>query len=265
MNDAKNEIENISIEDFCWLNIVPGRISFEIKSFAPGIHFTISWDAEQHVNLHLTRNINAPLKPKIEIIRWKKSFVNVVMNVISQRLEGKVYLPFAIKSFSRKNRKQGKVVFFDQVATDLGKDTFEGLLIDHFLQHSSRSKKRIKVLKSIIENLKEAPVMPYLLDHLVHKGRSLRKGTFKGSNQNAGILYINGEAILFCWIKGRLFKINSNFSIKSLMYVCRPEFVELVMDRISESLKIISTANSYHDTQAYHCPIELLPEHISYE
>ena len=70
MKKEDKKINWFKIKGLGWVQINPHLLSFGYKSLPKDVHFTISWNGEKYIDLHLTRNVSdKDDKPCIPILK----------------------------------------------------------------------------------------------------------------------------------------------------------------------------------------------------
>jgi len=256
-------INSLSIGDLFWSEIEDGRISFRFHGMAPSVHFTISWENENNINLHITKNIgDGTYKPKIVIAKWDKDLVNKFIPYIPALIIGKIYEPLSFKIYSRRSRKNIRIIYLDEIENHANFKSFEKDATGIFKKHSvvkrkNRLKIKTSVEKDFLSLFSSGPIKSLFLNNL----RTLHTKSFKSPASRCGIIFLGNKKHQFVTYNNRCYILKNRKNFQEFLKVfMKPELVDELTVKVNEALIRIKDANTYADTLPYNNPHQLYLE-----
>jgi len=255
-----NQIDYISIEDLFWIQFKYELVSFGHHRLPSDVHFTISYDRRsEDINFHLTRNVtDASDKPKITVACMNKQLLRDLQAPLASALFNELFVPLKIKFWRGKYGKNLYYCSFNELEKDKRKHHLEEKMISGFKEISHiKRKTRLKIKEAteekIIAMFGSTKMRNLLLDNL-------RRIPAKFSNDtDTGYLITKKQMVLFIRVGDTWYTINDKVRPAELLMagVDTTTSTELIR-KFNESLAIIKTAKSYHDTNPYGNPICLV-------
>lgn len=253
-------IDYLSIEDLGWVHFKTQLTSFGYHGLPPDVHFTISYDKRsEDINFHLTRNVPANKnKPKIAIACINKDLLNKLQAPIAQTVLDKLFLSLNIKFIRSKYGKRLYYLSFADIERDDRKISIEATIINDLKKISSiRRKTRLKLNSSNETVLKTM--------FLTAKMRNLLLGNLKklpkqfSNTTDTGFLLAGKTIVSFIRIDQNWYRINDRTNPIDLFLA----WIDLstrkaLIDKFTESISLIKTAETYRDTEPYDTPIRLV-------
>jgi hypothetical protein len=254
------QIDYISIEDFFWIQFREELVSFGHHYLPADVHFTISYNSRsEDINFHLTRNVFDCLnKPKITIACMNKELFKDLQEPLSAAIFNKLFVPLDIRFWRGKYGRDLCYLSFSELEKDKRKEQVEEKITQSFkeISHVKRkSKLKIKgaTEKKITGIIASAKMRNLMLDNL----RSVPVKFIHHSD--AGFLLTKKQVVPFIRFGDNWYRIKDQVKPMDLLMagVDTVTSKELV-NKFNESLTIIKTAKSYHDTEPYDNPICLV-------
>lgn len=257
------KIDSLSISDFLWAQFKENRFSFSFKGLPKSVHFTIAWNPETgKMNLHITKNTgNGNDKPKFIIANFDKPFLDELMSFVPSLVFQKVFQPVSFKKHSRKERKNIKLIFLDDIEKKTAKPNIAEELSTIWQLGSSVKRKRLSISKEIDEHL-----LPFISSYrmrmlLIDNMRRLNKNSFSSAAIRPGIILFGNKVSPFISVNGKCYAFTKRIGIYELLTtLTNPEFARALLDYIKEALERLPDARSFQDTIPYNRPYQLYME-----
>lgn len=261
-SNLSKSVDSITIDKLFWIQFAESRVSFSFEGLPEGIHFTISWSNPERINFHITKNTgDGTNKPKVDIAIWDTDLVNAFSPYIPSIIINKMYKPMTFGRYSRRDRKNIRIVYFDEVEGLIKTKKTEERFMDIFQKHFLVKRKKLKIKASagsdIVPFIKQSGLTKVFLDNL----RSLKPNSFSSGHSRAGLLFLGNKKHHFitynnkCMIKGRHMNMEDLF--KTFM---NARLVKELSAKIKVALFEIEKAYSYNDTIHLNNPISLFLE-----
>lgn len=257
-NPAK-PIDSISIDKLIWIQFAESRVSFSFEGLPEGIHFTISWSNPNRINFHITKNTgDGKNKPKVVIAIWDNELVNAVTPCISSIIINKMYKPMSFGKYSRRDRRNIRIVYFDEVEGQISAQKTEERFKQLFQKHSSIKRKKLRIKMSagsdIIPFIRQSGFTKVFLDNL----RSLKPNSFSSAHSRAGLLFLGNKKHHFITYNNQcMILVNNMATVDLFKAFMDPELVNDLAAKIKLVLSEIENAYTYNDTNHLNHPIRL--------
>jgi hypothetical protein len=257
--ETENIINTISLGKIIWLQFKENRISFTFPGLPKSIHFTIAWNIETgKANLHITKNTgDGKNKPKLVIANFDKYFLEDLMKFAPMVCFHKIFEPINFKKYSRKSRKNIRLLFLDNFGSKEN-NLLEEKMLDTWKQISTTKKHRLK-----IENDFEKAFLPLVKSKqtktlLEDKLRELTSRSFNTEKSRSGIIIIGKKSYPFLTINGKCFAITKKVNPYELFTsFTESDFAHSIVEYINEALMRIQGATTFEDTLSFNRPYTL--------
>jgi len=252
-------IDSISIDKLFWIQFAESRVSFSFEGLPKGIHFTISWTNPSRINFHITKNTGDGLnKPKVVLAIWDKEFVNAFTPCIPSIIINKMYKPMSFGKYSRRDRKNIRIVYFDEVEGQINTKKAEVCFKQLFQKHSSIKREKLKIKPSagsdIVPFIRQSGFTKVFFDNL----RSLKPNSFSSAHSRAGLLFLGNKKHHFITYNNQcMILVNNMATLDFFKTFMNPELVNELAEKIRLAVSEIKNAYSYNDTNHLNHPIRL--------
>jgi len=260
-----NVVNSISFGKLFWTQFDESRVSFSFQGLPEGIHFTISWANPDRINLHITKNTgDGTNKPKVVIAIWDKELVDAFTPYIPSIIINKMFKPLSFRKYSRRDRKNIRIVFFDETEKKMSSQKTEERFSQILQQHSSVKRRKLKIKASVASDIipffKESGLAKVFVDNL----RSPKPNSFSSAHSRAGVLYLGRKKHHFITYRNQCMILVRSMTMEDMcMTFMNSELVNELADKIKLALSEIQNANSYDDTIYLNNPIRLFSEHFN--
>jgi hypothetical protein len=261
----KKPITSFSFNKLFWLESKGNRISFRLDGIPKDIHFTISWENSEKVNLHITKNIgDGTDKPKIVIIEINKSLVAEIVGFIPQLIINQLYKPLSFKGLSRASRKNIRLFYFDNIESHPQIKVLEDKILNLFKENSSVKKGKLKVTfnreKELLCHMTSDEMRAFLLNNL----RKLSRDSFGSKELKAGIIIMGNNISQFLCSNGRCYKLRKKLTLQGILSsFMKPELSKSIIQLITDSVVRLKDAQTYLDTEPFNRPYQLYLENAT--
>lgn len=256
-------IDSFSISDLFWTQFKKNRISFSFKGLADSVHFTIAWNNETgKMNLHITKNLgDGTNKPKFVIAYFNKDFLDELMSFAPATIFNYIFQPVSFKRYSRKSRKNIRLMYLDELETDNNYSSIKNELTSKWNQQSQVKRNRFKIRKgfekAFIPIIHTKPIRSFLQNNI----RNLSGRSFNSKSIRGGILVIGKKAFPFISSNGKCYAMTKRMTIYELLTTfSNPEFARSLVEYINEALLRLPDAQSLADTEPFNRPFTLFIE-----
>ncbi|MBA3283855.1 MAG: hypothetical protein H0U27_02185 [Nitrosopumilus sp.] len=255
-----HEIDYISVKDFGWAHFKTQLNSFGHHGLSPDVHFTISYGKRsEDINFHLTRNVSDNAnKPKIAIACIDKDLLNKLQAFIAQIILSNLLLPLDISFLRSKYGRRLYYLSFSDITQNSRQIDIEAKITNDFKRISSVKRKTRLKISSPNETVLKGMFLTAKMRNLLLG--NLRKLPKKFSNTtDTGFLLAGKTSVSFIRLDQIWYQINERINLMDLFlaWIDSSTRKELV-DKFTESISIIKTAETYKDTETYDAPIRLV-------
>jgi hypothetical protein len=255
-----DQINNIRIKDWFWIHFHASFISFGFKSLPDDVHFTLACNEESpDLNLHITRNIGVPHKPRIELVRVNKSEFEKMAPYAIMSLINLFIKPFNLRKHLRKHKKKGlkfipiEALQSGQCATDM-----ESLLVDGFKPLTKIKKtRRLKIDGDLEGKTMELIQSPAMLDNMRNARQNFTYRSLK--SVKGGIFRINKKTTALLQIQGKWFEYSKKpLPIDLLASVVGQEYALYLTRYLKKSIIRVKNAKTAAETEQWNFPLVLV-------
>jgi len=249
------KINRFKIKGLGWVQLNPHLLSFGYKNLPKDVHFTISWNSEKDIDLHLTRNVSdKDDKPQIPILKFEKKVIKEDLEPIFLTMFFSILRkiePEEIREF-----KTTQYLSFTELNSNATNFSVDEKLHRHFKNNLKKGVSRIEVTGDWMSKLETWVISDDMVavvnENMAGFNKSIR-------NQVEGGIIV-GPSKTLCVIKifDEWFEFRDNMKPQEILRNLIP--LEL-FNRIQENIKIgidfIQSAKSKSDT-AHFKPIKLV-------
>lgn len=237
-------IESLSHDDF-WIQLISNRISWEHYNLPEKVHFTISFhENSDDINLHVSRNVNHNSKPKIEILRIKKSDWDVIKHEIPMAFLGNFFC-----EVDTNDLQSGYYISFGE----LQKDCYSNLpeKIQNIFDSKTKRKKggrKLQIENDIIQEIE------FAMKSIGYQDFNRLTKPFKPELvcKKGGVFYNDEIRKTLYKIGENIFEVKRNFSLRDVILDFMSEDLLQAIDaRIKDSLDKIEMLNSWEESKPY--------------
>ncbi len=257
MTETKNKLNYISIKGLFWMQFKEHLVSFGFKGLPTDQHFTISFNAENDINFHITKNVaNSKNKPKIPILSIDKKIASSDFGSLFLAMLFNVLKPIDIDELKKKTELE--FISFSQLEKDNSYSKSQQKLFDSFRDISKiKQKTRLKINSKWEEELVTYFTSDDMLN-LVNKNIT----EFNETEENgidSGILLSNGNVIQVMKIYSKWYEFNTDIKpIDLFSGIIDRKIVNLIWLKIKRSIVSLKKVQTYKETEHLNKPIQLI-------
>lgn len=237
-------IESLSHDDF-WVQLISNRISWEHYNLPESVHFTISFhENSDDINLHISKNVNHNSKPKIEILRIKKSDWDVIKHEIPM-----AFLNNFFHEVHTNSLQSGYYISFDELQKGYCSNLPEQ--IQKIFDSKTKRKKgggKLQIENDIMQEI------GFAVKGIDYQDIDRYTKPFKPELvcKKGGVFY-NDEIEKFLYrIDESIFEVKRNFSLRDIILdFMNEDLLQAIDARIKDSLDKIKILNSWEESKPY--------------
>lgn len=255
-------IDSISLDKIFWGQLSDGRLSFSFEGLPDNIHLPISWANPKKINFHITKNTgDGTNKPKIVIAVWDKELVDAFMPYIPAIVITKMYKPLSFNKYSRRDRKNIRIVYFDEVQELVNMHSIEQRISGTFRDHSVVKRKRLKIMPSAESAMVSLLKNLGLANVFINNQRSVKRDSFNGTPCRTGIVFLWNQKHHFVTFRNQCYVLQRKRNIQELlMTFMNADLVRDLTNKVDAALKEIINAEVYIDTTHLNSPVRFYLE-----
>lgn len=256
-------INSISIGDIFWGQIKKDRISFRYKQLPPSVHMTLSYHPGNPLNnFHVSKNTSDEKnKPQIKVAYFGKDFEKVLAPSIGAFMLHHLFEPISFKSYSRRDRKNVRLLFFDELEKDPQSMIFKDQVMQLFLKHSVIKRQKLELDPSFFTAFEALAHTRDVLNLFNNHLRVLRNNTFHSTSFRPGILIRGNQSFVFIARNGRCHLLQKRKDLAEMLsFFMQPDLATALVQETAMAVDNIKDTLTFEDSRAFSNPYTLYIE-----